>query len=217
MKELINFQNLVTSIIAIDDHFKEITSKAINKNFTIRNWLIGAYIVMFEQDGKERAEYGNKVIDHLSIKLNKTGLGPRNLRLYRQFYVFYPDLVLDLKIQEEVKSIWQSSTAKFQHADNQEVVIWQLPTAKLKSNFGSLENETIEIPKIPNDKLLENISFTHFASILSISDPLKRVFYELETIKGRWSVSQLKRQINTLYYERSAMSKGPISFIKDGQ
>jgi len=38
-------------------------------------------------------------------------------------------------------------------------------------------------------------------------DPLKRAFYEIEGIKGNWSVPQLKRQIETLLYERTGMSK----------
>jgi predicted nuclease of restriction endonuclease-like (RecB) superfamily len=44
---------------------------------------------------------------------------------------------------------------------------------------------------------------------LNIQDPLKRTFYDLECIKGTWSVRELKRQINSLYYERSGLSEKP--------
>jgi predicted nuclease of restriction endonuclease-like (RecB) superfamily len=42
---------------------------------------------------------------------------------------------------------------------------------------------------------------------MNIDDSLKRAFYEIESIKGCWSLSELERQINTLYYERSGLSK----------
>jgi predicted nuclease of restriction endonuclease-like (RecB) superfamily len=45
--------------------------------------------------------------------------------------------------------------------------------------------------------------------LFPINDPIKRAFYEMECIKGNWSVRELKRQINTLYYERSGMSRRP--------
>ena len=62
---------------------------------------------------------------------------------------------------------------------------------------------------LPSDKLILKLSYTHFIQLLSIEDPIKRLFYELECIKGTWSVRELNRQIKTLYYERSALSKLP--------
>jgi predicted nuclease of restriction endonuclease-like (RecB) superfamily len=55
-------------------------------------------------------------------------------------------------------------------------------------------------------KLLERLSFSHFAELLAIDDPLQRAFYELECIRGNWSVRALKRQISSLYFERSGLS-----------
>ena len=39
--------------------------KAINKSATLRNWLIGYYIVEFEQKGADRAVYGEKLLQQL--------------------------------------------------------------------------------------------------------------------------------------------------------
>ena len=63
-------------------------------------------------------------------------------------------------------------------------------------------------PQLKNDgqKLLSSLSFSHFTEILELDDPLKRVFYEVECIRGGWSVRELRRQIATLYYERSGLS-----------
>lgn len=63
-------------------------------------------------------------------------------------------------------------------------------------------------PQLRNDgqNLLSSLSFSHFTEILELDDPLKRVFYEVECIRGGWSVRELRRQIATLYYERSGLS-----------
>lgn len=45
--------------------------------------------------------------------------------------------------------------------------------------------------------------------LLGINDPPKRAFYEIECIKGAWSVRELKKQINSLYFKRSGLSKNP--------
>jgi len=59
--------------------------------------------------------------------------------------------------------------------------------------------------EVPGKKLIEKLSFTHLAELIKIEDNLKRTFYEIECIKGCWSVRELKRQISSLYYERSGL------------
>ncbi|MFA7122777.1 MAG: PDDEXK nuclease domain-containing protein, partial [Candidatus Delongbacteria bacterium] len=54
--------------------------------------------------------------------------------------------------------------------------------------------------------IITKLSFTHFSELISIDDETKRAFYEIEAINGGWSVRELKRQINSLYYERSGLS-----------
>ena len=58
--------------------------------------------------------------------------------------------------------------------------------------------------------LLTRLSYTHIEQLLTIEDAAKRRFYEKECIQGTWSVRELKRQINSLYYERSRMSQSPL-------
>jgi len=62
---------------------------------------------------------------------------------------------------------------------------------------------------IDSDQLIQKLSFSHFELLSPIIEDSKRNFYELECIKGTWSVRELKRQINSLYYERSGMSRKP--------
>lgn len=54
--------------------------------------------------------------------------------------------------------------------------------------------------------LLNRLSYSHIEQLLEFDDPFKRRFYEVETLRGNWSVRELKRQIATQYFERSGLS-----------
>jgi len=61
--------------------------------------------------------------------------------------------------------------------------------------------------KIPPEKLVYWLSYSHLELIVDLDDPLKRTFYENECIRGNCSVREFKRQIGSLYYERSGLSE----------
>lgn len=63
-------------------------------------------------------------------------------------------------------------------------------------------------------RLLSELSYTHLVQLFPIKDKLKRAFYEIECINGCWSVRELQRQIETLYYERCGMSLTPEKLIE---
>ena len=66
--------------------------KAVNRIATVRNYVIGFYIVEYEQNGKDRAEYGSKLIKTLAEKINKKGLNETLLKISRAFYLNYPQI-----------------------------------------------------------------------------------------------------------------------------
>lgn len=61
--------------------------------------------------------------------------------------------------------------------------------------------------RISPGKIIQRLSYSHLELIVDLDDDLKRAFYETECIRGNWSVRELKRQIGSLYYERSGLSK----------
>ena len=187
------FEQLIKDIESIQKELLKRTAVQVNTNLSIRNWMIGLYIVRYEQHGEDRANYGDRLFDELSLRLKKSklkGLSATNLRLCRQFYKVYPQMrqITSRLLQEGnivlPKQIHQSMTDELQSAAIQEE----------KSS-----NLDITI-------LLKHLSFTHFAELVKIDNPLKRAFYEIEGIKGKWSVRQLKRQIETLLFERTGLS-----------
>ena len=91
----LNFGNLVGSIREIDEQLTAQAGRAVNVSLTIRNWLIGFYIREYEQNGADRAQYGESLLDRLSSELRKRGVSrseARELRRYRLFYSTYPQI-----------------------------------------------------------------------------------------------------------------------------
>lgn len=70
-----------------------IVKNSVNYAMVQAYWLIGKRIVMQEQNGNNRAEYGKQIIENLSKALTKEfgkGFGTSNLKYFRQFYVTFP-------------------------------------------------------------------------------------------------------------------------------
>ena len=88
----LTFESLVGRIIIIQDALQAQAAHAVNLSLTARNWLVGYYIVEFEQHGDDRAKYGDKLLKNLAKKLNRRGLGERRLYEYRLTYQVYPQL-----------------------------------------------------------------------------------------------------------------------------
>ncbi|MBN1968832.1 MAG: DUF1016 family protein [Candidatus Delongbacteria bacterium] len=87
---------LADKIEIVDNTLKSSTNKAVNQLLTIRNWLIGFYIVEYEQHGEDRATYGEKIIKNLALKLKEkdfAGLSFTNLNLFRQFFLSFPEII----------------------------------------------------------------------------------------------------------------------------
>jgi predicted nuclease of restriction endonuclease-like (RecB) superfamily len=213
--EGLDFGSLLTTIRQVHKDCVLQAGKAVNVTVTLRNWVIGFYIREYEQNGSDRAAYGSRLLDALSEKLVDTGVGglaARTLRQCRQFYLAYP-------------AIWQTLSAK-SSVGSAAVEIWQALSAKffrrLPAGVPAGGKKLVSLApgsSVNSKKLLSSLSFSHFAELITIDDPLKRTFYEVECLRGNWSVRELKRQIGALYFERSGLSKDPkklAAFVKAG-
>lgn len=184
-----NFQKLIDTFDKTHKALQDKANKAINQTLTIRNWLFGFYIVEFEQKGTDRADYGAKLFSELAIQLKKKKLSATsttNLRLYRQFYTTYPSIgnFIAERIEPSILGIGKSFQKK------------------------GMEQEGLEAKL-----LISNLSFSHFVELIKVDKPIKRLFYEVECIKGNWAVKELKRQIGSLLYERTGLSKDKKKLI----
>lgn len=180
-------ETLVSNIGSLHNTLQQKAVKSINQLLTIRNLLIGFYIVEFEQDGANRAQYGKRLLAELAKSLKIKGLTASELSRCRQFYLTYPQILGTLP-------------QKFSHLLPQPIL------GALPQN-SQHETKEAELPLTPPEKIVSQLSYSHLVELLKVEDNLKRTFYEIECIKGTWSTRELKRQISSQYYERSALSK----------
>ena len=179
-----DFGHLVLAIKTVHESFAAQAGRAVNISLTLRNWLIGAYIDEYKLHGADRAAYGDRLFVELAeqlAKLKVSNCNRRQLYRYLRFYRVYPDIVGTLSPQLREK------------------LPYPLPAGS------SARDKKVGTPPaqfgIPAHRLIQSLSYSHIELLVDLDDDLKRVFYEIECIRGNWSVRELKRQIASLYYE----------------
>ena len=200
-----NFEALVKHISTIQDTLQAQAAHAVNLALTARNWLMGCYIVEFEQNGEDRAAYGEQLLKKLEQRLNVKGLNERRFREFRRLYLVYPQL-------KEPIAQYIVSRSQIRHTLSAEFIepIRRLSSAESATNIRRMPSAELDDAKrwmIPADKLFNRLTYSNLMLISTIDNPVKRAFYEMETIRGCWSYKELERQINSLYYERSGLSR----------
>lgn len=183
-------------------------TRTVNTTQVIANWLIGREIVEEEQQGAERAEYGGRLLEELSRKLTRDfggGYSVQGLRYMRQFYLEFPGLMRALPIHHtlcgELPLLAAAASAdKICH------------TPRGESNATAKDWTP--------GQLHPNLSWSLYRHLLRVDKPSARAFYEIEALQNNWSARELERQINSLLYERLALSrdkKGLLRLARKGQ
>lgn len=195
MNNVNNLEQLAAIIQQTNTYFLNKAQQQVNTALTIRNWLIGFYIVEYEQNGSDRARYGTSLLKTLAKRLLEEGiksLQERNLYLCRDFYRAYPQIL-------------QTVSAESYIADFQYFVKLHTPSAKL---LQSKANDKTNL-------LITHLSFSHFIELLKADSGAKRRFYEEQAIENSWPVKELKRAIDSLLYERTGLSQEGASTLQD--
>lgn len=182
-----NYSSLITDLAVLIEQGRKTAVRYVNTALVATYWLMGKMIVEYEQKGKERAEYGEELLSKLSQDLSKRfgrGFSTDNLEAMRRFYVLYP-----VKISETVSRKLEGEKSA------------TLP-----------RNSEIALASYPLTERF-TLSWSHYRLLMRLDEPFKREFYEVECIRGNWSVRQLDRQIQSMLYERTALSKRKMAVI----
>lgn len=152
LQEQSSIDTTYQNIRAILEKARSTAYRAVNFAMVQAYWEIGRIIVVEEQKGEKRAEYGKALIKELSVRLTRDygkGFIERNLWCMRDFYRTFPKV----------------------------------------------------------NALRSELTWTHYRLLLKVEKEEARNFYMLESVKNNWSMRELERQINSLLYERLALSK----------
>lgn len=194
------YNDLSESIIQTHLSAQATAIKAVNQMATLRNWLIGCYIVEYEQKGSDRARYGDRLLKRLEERVNTKGLNETLFRNSRTFYNLYP----------QIAELFKKGAIA-----SHKLIAEIHPTAsdELKNNQMEIHPTLSDEFATPPKMIIERLPFSHLCEIMKQKDPLARFFYETECIKGTWSVKELRRQIATNLYFRSGVSKDPKKLL----
>ncbi len=190
-----SYESLLSSIAEVDARTRSGAAGAVNQYLTLRNWFVGAYIVEFEQNGEDRASYGQQLLSRLSRDLKRRkipGCSPEMLGRMRLFYRTYHQL------SEGVSSSSVSPQTEFG------VFPAQIHGTEISSPAVTEFGPACPMPL--DGRTLMQLSWSHLIELIRLDDPWKRAFYENECLRASWSKRELQRQISSLLYERTGLS-----------
>lgn len=196
------FENLIGQIHTTHSHLQQLALRQINYALTIRNWVVGYYLVEYEQKGEDRAGYGEKLYKRIADELKNKGvkgLSFTMLHICKQFYQTYPQII-------------QLPAEQFQNIDNDSNTIIQLPTEQsskiwyISITKPQNTDKALSFSESNPELFLSRLSFTHIVELLKVDEQLRRSFYEVQAIMNNWSVKELQRAMNSLLFERTSLS-----------
>lgn len=163
--KLVKSDSCINDIKTIIEQGRQTAYSSVNLVMINTFWNVGRRIVEEEQNGAERAEYGDYLIKRIASELTKeygSSFNYRNICFYRQFYLNFKDL------------------------------------------------------EIVNTRV-HNLTWSHFRTLLRVSDEDARIWYMKEANDQMWSVRTLDRNISTQYYHRLLRSPKKEEVIAEMQ
>ena len=183
------YQSIFGDVSSIIDEARQTAARSVNAVMTAAYWMIGQHIVEFEQSGEERAEYGTALIKRLAVDLTQ--------RFGRGFGT------VNLSQMKRFYLLWPSERI-FQTVSEKLEVTENMLSTSAESSLASIAS-CFPLP------------WSAYVRLLSVKNINAREFYETEALRGGWSVRQLNRQINSQFYERTALSKNKAAMLTKGQ
>ncbi|HEX7618262.1 MAG TPA: PDDEXK nuclease domain-containing protein, partial [Verrucomicrobiae bacterium] len=222
------------------------SARTVNAFMTATYWEVGRRIVEFEQGGEKRAEYGEELLDRLAADLNSRfgrGFSRRNLQSMRQFYSFIPTeqiwQTLSAKsslsqiratppLESGEPQIAQTVSAKSEAAEICPTLSGK-STDVIRSTPSNIFQTASGIFQTPSEKSAQPtfaladlarafpLPWSHYVLLISRSrSPEAFAFYHAEALRGGWSVRQLRRQMDSQFYERTALSRNKAAMLAKG-
>ncbi len=171
---------LFQKVVEIVDCAQVRVARAVNTIMVQTYWEIGRQIVLVEQQGDQRAGYGEKVLAQLSERLTLRfgrGFSLPHLKRMRQFYQLY--------------GAASGLVAPSSDNDTQQI------GSALRSQFETSSQYNFR----------QELSWTHYRQLMSVTNTRARSFYEIEAATQGWSSRELERQIASHLYECLAASR----------
>ena len=195
------YRAIFHDVVGIVDAARSSAARSVNAAMTAAYWLIGRYIVEFEQAGEKRAEYGAVLIGRLSLDLTQRfgrGFSRQNIQNMRLFYLANP--------LEEIRQTLSGESRETLPGENRQTVSGE---SEDRDSLRATSAESLLADAAPRFPL----PWSAYIRLLAVKNMRARKFYEAEALRGGWTVRQLDRQINAQFYERTALSMNKTAML----
>lgn len=204
-----NYADLLDGIGGLLEAARRSSARTVNAFMTATYWEIGRRIIEHEQGGRDKAKYGDAIIDRLAQDLTERfgrGFGRRNVFLMRAFYLACPRPALPSagEVTLTAKKVQTASALSKAPAPSQAIV----QTLSAQSSLVLPSTDLVRAFPLP---------WSHYVLLISRSrSPEAFAFYQTEALRGGWSVRQLQRQMDSQFYERTALSRNKAAMLSKG-
>jgi hypothetical protein len=186
-----NYAALLKAINTATAQLQSRAAMAVNQALVLRNWLVGAWILEFEQHGKDRAKYGERLLETLAGDLlvkGGRGLNVRILDRSRLLYRTYPILAaaIPATLSPEFLGLGNSgdTVTRIPVTLSPETAAFTRPGAN-ETPPSIRQTPSAELPTPLSPQVLLQLSWSHFQELITINDPWKRAFFENECLQAK--------------------------------
>ncbi|NJL29983.1 MAG: DUF1016 domain-containing protein [Thermoanaerobaculia bacterium] len=194
------YRDLVGGIAGVVEAARQTSARTVNAIMTATYWEIGRRIVEYEQKGKARAGYGEGVIERLAVDLTHRygrGFGVVNLSQMKKLYLLWPaERILQTPSEKSLLDSHLTPSPGSSGAAILQGLQASQPLARIAACFP--------------------LPWSAYVRLLAVNNEHARAFYETEALRAGWSVRQLDRQIQSQFYERTALSRNKAAMLAKG-
>ena len=198
-----DYSSLVGGVSELLEVARRASVRTVNAFMTATYWEVGRRIVEFEQRGEKRAEYGESLLERLSQDLTSRygrGFARPNLIRFRQFYQAFPNPAIRSTVSNESSGALNTIRSTLSNESS--------PAAGVQTSAQFNLADLARAFPLP---------WSHYVLLISRSrSPEAFAFYHAEALRGGWSVRQLQRQMDSQFYERTALSRNKAAMLAKG-
>ncbi|MGA7743123.1 MAG: PDDEXK nuclease domain-containing protein [Polyangia bacterium] len=202
------YSGLLDGVSDLLEAARRASARTVNAFMTATYWEVGRRIVEFEQGGAKRAVYGEQILKRLASDLTARlgrGFSVQNIENMRLFYGVCgtKEISQTLSGKSTLTLSVSSSTKKSQTLSG----ISQKPRGIPQAIPFNLSDIARAFP----------LPWSHYVLLIRRSrSPEAFAFYQTEALRGGWSVRQLQRQMDSQFYERTALSRNKAAMLTKG-
>jgi predicted nuclease of restriction endonuclease-like (RecB) superfamily len=193
---MVRYDGILADVTALVEEARRTAARSVNAVMTATYWAIGRLIVEHQQEGRDRAGYGEQLLKRLSRDLGERfgrGFSLTNLKQFRNFYLHW-------RVPEKGQT----------PSDQMAIGKGQTPSDQSREVVIASATGDTGLPLFP-------LSWSHYVRLMTVENADARRFYEDEALRGGWTVRQLHRQVSSQFYERTALSRDKASMLRKGE